>query len=825
MSPSKSSQARKGWWTAARISLIYLLVAGIWLYVADGLMAQLASRPHLLAILRPYQGWIFIVLTALLIFRMIGNALTAPRVEQPAGYRLDDRSRLAGEPLFPSSWSGLSTPVLIFLLLAGAIGGMGYLVYAYQRDSLQREKQNELLAIADTKVDQISSWLTERRRDVQFIARDPFVAQEIKCWFTGETGAGGNSAQRLLAWLTNLRETNGYRAVALLDDRGEVRLGAGAYHLDPDGQALALQAMQAGRVIVSDLHQRPETAEGGSEIDILAPLHCGSEGGGPPVGALYLQIDPGQYLFPVLQTWPTSSPSAETLLVRQEGNDVLYLNELRHQKNTALRLRLPMTDARLPAAMAVGGQEGIVEGLDYRQVPVIAALRRVPDTAWFLIAKVDADEVYSPVRTMMLFVATLTAVLIVGAGLGASMWWRQQHAIFLANYYQGQLERQALLQQAESARRENEARLHAIANAVPDVLMLIDEDGRYLEILTSQPELLYTAPAALKGRLVSEVLPAEAANRVLEAVNRTLATGEIQVVEYDLWISKIGKRRFETRTAPIQAPGTANPAVVLLARDITQRQLTEEKLRHAQKMEAIGQLTGGVAHDFNNLLAIVIGNLELLDEQLAARPDLRDLVHRAFTAADRGATLTQRLLAYSRQQPLQPKPINLNELVTGMTDLFKRTLGASIQIKTALADDLQLTLIDPVQFETALLNLVLNARDAMPRGGELTITTANRWLDGEQAGNPLYPAPTGQYIMLAVTDTGVGMIPAALERAFEPFFTTKEVGKGSGLGLSMVYGFVSQSGGCVNISSAPGEGTTVTILLPSGPPVESPKPA
>lgn len=817
MSPSRSGPFPKGWRTAARISLVYLVAASIWLYVADGLMAQLASRPQLLAILRPYQGWLFIVMTTLLLFGLIGNALTAAGVEQPAGHRPDDQSRPAGEPLFPSSWSGLSTPVLIFLLLAGAIGGIGYLVYAYQKDSLQREKQNELLTIADTKVAQISNWLAERRKDAQFIAGDPFVAQQIGRSFAGAATTGGNDAHPLLTWLANLKDTYGYSAVMLLDEHGEVRLGIGSYHDDVDRQTLARQAMQAGRVIVSDLHRRPETPEGNIEIDIVVPLQRGADGGSP-AGAIYLQVNPGQYLFPLLQTWPTASASAETLLVRQENEDILYLNELRFQNDTALALRLPLSDSRLPAAMAIGGREGIVEGLDYRQVPVIAALRRVPDTAWFLIAKVDANEVYAPVRTMMLFVATLAAVLIAGAGLGASLWWRQQHATFLANYYQGQLERQALLQQAESARRENEARLHAIANAVPDVLMLIDAGGRYLEILTSQPQLLYTTPADLKGRLVSEVLPAEAAKRVLEAVSRTLATGEIQVVEYDLWISRIGKRRFETRTAPIQAPGTTQPAVVLLARDITQRQLTEEKLRHAQKMEAIGQLTGGVAHDFNNLLAIVIGNLELLDEELTARPDLRDLVHRAFTAADRGATLTQRLLAYSRQQPLQPKPINLNELVTGMTDLLKRTLGASIQIKTALADDLRLTLVDPVQFETALLNLVLNARDAMPRGGELTIATANRWLSGEQAGDPLSPAPAGQYVMLAVTDTGVGMTPAVLERACEPFFTTKEVGKGSGLGLSMVYGFVSQSNGYVNISSEAGEGTTVTILLPSGPP-------
>lgn len=251
----------------------------------------------------------------------------------------------------------------------------------------------------------------------------------------------------------------------------------------------------------------------------------------------------------------------------------------------------------------------------------------------------------------------------------------------------------------------------------------------------------------------------------------------------------------------------------LAAMDITERKVAEERLRQAEKMEAVGQLTGGVAHDFNNLLAIILGNLELLDEKLSDRPDLQDLVHRSLAAVDRGATCIHRLLAFSRRQPLQPKPIDLNKLVAGMTDLLRRTLGENIQVKTVLTGDLAQTVIDPNQFENALLNLALNARDAMPKGGTLTLETANRWLDQDYTAAHQDVKP-GPYIMLAVSDTGTGMAREVLEHAFEPFFTTKEVSKGSGLGLSMVYGLVKQSGGHIHLYSEVGKGTTIRIYLP-----------
>ena len=247
--------------------------------------------------------------------------------------------------------------------------------------------------------------------------------------------------------------------------------------------------------------------------------------------------------------------------------------------------------------------------------------------------------------------------------------------------------------------------------------------------------------------------------------------------------------------------------------DVTEQRSLEERMRQSQKMEVIGQMTGGVAHDFNNLLTVILGNAELLADQLADSERLKALAEMTGAAAQRGAQLTHRLLAFARRQPLEPKPVDVNRLVTGMEGLFRRTFAEDIEIDLVANENLWVTELDPSQLEVALLNLVVNARDAMPDGGKLTIEMDNVELDAEYARRHSEVAP-GSYVAISVSDTGCGMPKDVMERAFEPFFTTKDVGKGSGLGLSMVFGFVKQSGGHAKIYSEEGEGTTVRLYFP-----------
>lgn len=247
--------------------------------------------------------------------------------------------------------------------------------------------------------------------------------------------------------------------------------------------------------------------------------------------------------------------------------------------------------------------------------------------------------------------------------------------------------------------------------------------------------------------------------------------------------------------------------------DVTERRELDERLHHAQKMEAVGQLTGGVAHDFNNLLTVILGNAELISEQLEHEHPLKGLADMTVSAAERGSELTNRLLAFARRQPLDPKPTQVNDLLESMLPLIKRTLSESIQIDFMPAPDLWLADVDTAQLESAVLNLSINARDAMPGGGKLTIESANVYLDNDYAHAHTEVA-AGDYIAISVSDTGTGMTPDVIRQAFEPFFTTKERGKGSGLGLSMVYGYVKQSNGHIKIYSELEHGTTVKIYLP-----------
>ena len=365
--------------------------------------------------------------------------------------------------------------------------------------------------------------------------------------------------------------------------------------------------------------------------------------------------------------------------------------------------------------------------------------------------------------------------------------------------------------QAEDRLRLQGAALAAAANAIiiTDRTGWIEWANQAFSVLTGYP-----LDEAL-GRNPRDLVRSGAHGRDFYAdLWRTILAGQV-------WEGEIVNRRkdysryHESMTiTPVQALDGTIGHFVAVKQDITQRRLTEESLRQAQKMEAVGQLTGGMAHDFNNLLAIILGNLELLAEQFQD-PAMGNLVQEALVAVERGASLTHRLLAFSRRQSLRSKRTDLNQLVAGMSDLLRRSLGETIALRTYLAENLLPTVIDPGQFEAALLNLVVNARDAMPLGGQLTIETANYWLHEDAAHTRLDKMEPGQYVMLAVGDTGSGMAPDVQRHAFEPFFTTKEVGQGSGLGLSMVYGLVKQSGGFIHLDSEVGQGTTLRLYLPA----------
>ena len=366
-----------------------------------------------------------------------------------------------------------------------------------------------------------------------------------------------------------------------------------------------------------------------------------------------------------------------------------------------------------------------------------------------------------------------------------------------------------------AALHQAEGRFRILVEGITDyAIFMLDPDGKVANWNAGAERIKGYSPAEIIGQHLSRFF--NEADRQAGIPERGLAiaarTGKY---EAEGWrVRKDGSRFW----AHVVIDAIRDHAGVLVGfakiiRDMTERRAVEEQLRQSQKMETLGQLTGGLAHDFNNLLTAIYGSIETLQRRLKGdQPELRRHIDMALRGADRAAALTQQLLAFARRQPLEPKPINLNRMVARMTDLLRRTLGESIAIETVLAGGIWWISADTNQLESAILNLAVNARDAMPNGGRLTIETANTFLD-EAYASVHTDVTAGQYAMIAVSDTGAGMTPEVISQAFEPFFTTKG-GKGTGLGLSSVYGFVKQSGGHVKIYSELGQGTTVKLYLP-----------
>ena len=358
-------------------------------------------------------------------------------------------------------------------------------------------------------------------------------------------------------------------------------------------------------------------------------------------------------------------------------------------------------------------------------------------------------------------------------------------------------------------------RLQAVLDTAVDGIILIDSKGKILTVNAACHHLFGYQASELIGRNVKMLMPPIYSEKHDDYLGNYRRTHEPKIIGIGREV--LGQRKdgevFPMYLSVGEAKREPNSIFVGIISDLTERRTNEDRLRRSQRMEAIGQLTGGIAHDFNNLLAIILGNLELMQELASLPLDARELAMEAMGAGERGAELVRRLLAFARKQQLEPRAINLNERLPEIVHLLKRTLGEAVQVSTHSAPELWDALADPTQVDDAVVNLAINARDAMPDGGMLIIETANVFLDQDYADGHI-DVVAGEYVMLAVSDTGMGMSSEVAARALEPFFTTKPAGQGTGLGLSQVYGFVKQSGGHVSIYSEPTRGTTIKLYLP-----------
>ncbi len=468
--------------------------------------------------------------------------------------------------------------------------------------------------------------------------------------------------------------------------------------------------------------------------------------------------------------------------------------------------------------LAGGGQAPSVSGI--ADAPIFAAMRRSAEGSWSGASGLDdVDRMYA-----FATVPDSDLKVVVGIDRAAAMReaanWETSALLFTGGItLLILLLALALLRMQDATRRRHEALAHeqaileATLTGMSDGIMMVDGELRLMAWNQHFPEFTGVPAKILRvGTPMEEILrgqvaagefgPVDVEAEVARRLARLRSGASMGTIER----ARPSGRHLEIRRNPLPGGG-----FVTLYTDVTARRQAEERLHQAQTMAAVGRLTAGLAHDFNNLLAAIIGNAEILRSQPGDHSAHEQRVAMILQTAGRGADLVRQLLAFSRKQELTPVMVDLNRVVRGMGDLLRATLGRGTRVETKLDELLWPALVDPVQIEHVILNLAINARDAMPDGGTLTIATANTRLGHRSATIDL---PAGDYIVVAVSDTGTGMSDEVLHNAFEPFFTTKPPGQGSGLGLSQVYGVASQSGGGVRIESAVGKGTTVSVLFP-----------
>jgi signal transduction histidine kinase/CheY-like chemotaxis protein len=471
-------------------------------------------------------------------------------------------------------------------------------------------------------------------------------------------------------------------------------------------------------------------------------------------------------------------------------------------------------------AWTLAGPDQASTVIGIANTPFFAAMRQSAEGSWDRASGLDeVDRMYA-FATVPDYGLKVVVGIDRAEAMRASADWETNALLFAGGITLLILLLAALLLRAQDAsRRRHEALarergiLEATLTGMSDGIMMVDGDLRLMAWNQRFPEFTGVPPEILRVDLpMEEILRGQVASGEFGSVDvETEVARRMALLRSGGSMGTIERPRPSGRQLEIRRNPLPGGGFVTLYTDVTARRQTEERLRQAQTMAAVGRLTAGVAHDFNNLLAAITGNAEILHSLLGDDPAHGRRLAMILQTAGRGADLVRRLLAFSRKQELAPVPVDLNQVVRGMGDLLRATLGRATRVETKLDEGLWLALIDPVQIEHVILNLAINARDAMPDGGTLTIATTNLTLRRNGATIDL---PAGDYVVVAVSDTGTGMSEEVQRNAFEPFFTTKPPGQGSGLGLSQVYGLASQSGGGVRIDSAVGRGTTVSVLLP-----------
>jgi len=681
----------------------------------------------------------------------------------------------------------------VFVVLSACVVTGGYLYFRSYAGHHRAEVGRTLAAIAELKVDEISQYRAERMGDARVFFGNVAFADVVQRHFADPKDAA--TRDQLYSWLEQVRTQYRYHRLTLLDTELVERVAVpdSATHMASAAVHIAEEVLRTGEIEFVDFHRNDHDQS--ISLGILVPV-LGD--GGARLGVLDLRIDPETNIYPLMRRWPSTSKTGSIHLVRKEGDRVRFLSDPRGLSDAAFSLRLPLEHDYYPAVRAALGHEGVVSGLDHRGVPVVAFVHPVPDSAWALVVSLAESEAYAPLREQMWLTIAMVVAFLTTAGVAVAFNGRQQRAQF----YQAQYE----------AERERTWLRDVLARSLNEIYVFDPDSLRFTFVNTGACRNIGYSAEELSAMTPLDIKPAfdeQTFRRALEPLRK----GELEVLVFETVHRRKDGSEYSVEVHLQHLPAGSRPVYLAVINDITERVQAEAQFRQAQKMEAVGRLAGGVAHDFNNQVFVITGYCDLLLADAAGNTDLESSLEEIKKAAQRAAALTAQLLAFSRKQVLQPKVLDLNAELAGIESMLRRVMGESVEFSFIPEPNLGNVKVDPNQLQQVVMNLVVNARDAMPTGGKLTVETRNVVLDESYAQSNPDVSP-GRYVLLTISDTGCGMTRDTLAHLFEPFFTTKEQGKGTGLGLATAFGIVKQSAGHIMAYSEPGQGATFKVYLP-----------
>ncbi len=720
-------------------------------------------------------------------------------------------------------WAILS----LALLLGTTVIATRLYYFTSQKSLTIRAAQKVLATIADLKATQVTDWRKERLADADYLQHTPYITRRSL-----EVLAYPHlvkTEEMLRDWMEAMFAKKPYEQMLLLDEQLNVKL---VYPRHTDGglteeeRRAAEHATRLKGSVVADLHREDDQTP--AQLSLVVPLVVRLDGGsenipppnGSPLptdrskGALLVRISADKNLSPMIRTWPTSSATSETMLVRREGDTVVCLNELRHRTNTALMLRWPVDRQYVETRAALGivnsniTVKGATKGIDYRGVPVLALIRKIPDSPWAMIVKVDEEEVLSPVRRQGWVTAGLAGVLLGTAVLGINLIGRQRHL--------NSIQRELLL---ERRQRESEGRFRTLFESSRDAIILQDS-ATYLDCnpaalqlfgLAHKEQLLAKRPGDLSPSRQPD--DSESKTALQQHFDAALAGGS-RSFEWQFQRQDGTVFTGEMQLSRVELGGRT--VLQAMIRDITERKRAEEDRLILSKLESTGVLAGGIAHDFNNLLSIIMMNLGMAES--SSVKNLAQHLKAAEHATLAARNLTQQFITFAQKDAAFRQP---TDLVGVIQESVSATLdGSDVRSEISVATSLRRAEMDGGQIGQVIRNLVLNAREAMSDGGILSIRAENFTV---KAADGLKLSP-GEYVRVSVSDPGHGIPADVLPKIFDPYFSTKQRGsqKGMGLGLTICHSVIQKHGGVITVDTKVGQGTTFAFYLPACAPTVAP---